>query len=96
VTTAQPEREEESWREPLLADTPELGGVWANRARVIPSQHEFTIDFIRVDYASEPPYNGIIVARVAFSPVLLAKLTATLEETLQEYSEEVRRGVMPG
>jgi hypothetical protein len=93
VTTAQPE--EESWREPLLADTREIGGVWANRARVVSSRHEFTIDFIRVDYASEPPHDGIIVARVALSPFLLAQLTAVLEETLQDYSEQVRREVMP-
>jgi hypothetical protein len=94
VTAEEPE--EEPWLvEPLLIDTPQLGGVWANWARVVPSDHEFTIDFVRVDHASGPPYQGIIVARVAFSPVLLAQLTQTLEETLQEYSEELRKGAMP-
>jgi hypothetical protein len=92
VTTAQPEEQPEP---ELLADTPQLGGVWANWARVVESEHEFTIDFVRLDYAIEPPHRGIIVARVAFSPVLLAKLTQTLEETLQKYSERVRGEVMP-
>ena len=28
----------------------DLGGVWANFARVTHSEHEFTLDFIRMDY----------------------------------------------
>lgn len=86
------EPEEESWLEPLLADTPQLGGVWANWARVVESEHEFTIDFVRVDYASGPPHQGIIVARVAMSPVLLTQLADTLQETLQKYIERIAKG----
>jgi Protein of unknown function (DUF3467) len=93
VTTAQPEQPEEE-PEPLLADTPQLGGVWANWARVVESEHEFTIDFVRLDYATEPPHQGIIVARVAISPILLAKLAQTLEEILQKYTEKGGREVM--
>ena len=90
MTTAQPEEEPE----PLLADTPQLGGVWANWARLVESEHEFTIDFVRRDYATGPPHQGIIVARVAFSPILLAKLAPTLEDALQRYTERGGREVM--
>jgi hypothetical protein len=40
--------------------------VWANDVLIAFSQHEFTLDFLRIDYASgSPPRRGVVAARVA-------------------------------
>src|SRR5438105_4641625 len=62
-------------------------GVWANFARVNHSEHEFTIDFVRLDYA-ERPLTGIIVARVAVSPLFITQLIGALNENWAKYAEK--------
>jgi hypothetical protein len=62
-------------------DSPELRGVWANYVEAIASEHEFTLDFYRLDHADRPPERGALVARVAFSEKLLLRLSELLQST---------------
>jgi hypothetical protein len=45
----------------------QLGGVYANFAFVSHSEHEFTLDFVRMAYGSQP-VQGVVVSRVSVSP----------------------------
>jgi hypothetical protein len=68
-----------------------LGGVWANFARVHHSEHEFTIDFMRLDYASvseEGEMQGVVVARVGLSPLFVRQLIAALEGNWMKYAKK--------
>ncbi len=67
------------------------GGSWANFALVHHSEHEFTIDFIRVDYATvseEGATQGIVVARVAVSPLFVRQLISALEDNWAKYAKK--------
>jgi hypothetical protein len=68
------------------------GGVWANFARVNHSEHEFTIDFVRIDYASasveEGTVDGIVVARVGVSPLFVTQLIGALQENWDKYARK--------
>lgn len=64
-----------------------LGGVWANFARVSHSPHEFTIDFVRIDFANAPSLTGTVVARVGVSPLFVTQLIAALNENWQRYAQ---------
>lgn len=61
----------------LTIDLAHRAGVWANWARVSHSEHEFTIDFARLDPVARR--SGIVVARVAMSPLVVARLMDTLQ-----------------
>ena len=39
----------------IFMDPSQLAGVWANFAQVSHSEHEFTLDFVRIDYTAQPP-----------------------------------------
>jgi hypothetical protein len=53
----------------IIIEPHQLAGVWANFAQVVHSEHEFTLDFVRMDYSQGiPPRRGIVVARVGLSP----------------------------
>jgi hypothetical protein len=62
-------------------------GVWANFARVNHSEHEFTIDFVRLDFASRP-VTGIVVARVAVSPLFITQLIGALNDNWGKYAQK--------
>ena len=63
-------------------------GVWANDAVVQTSDHEVTVDMLRVDHSVEPNI-GTVVARVAMSPVLLRQLIDELTDAWDTYAESV-------
>jgi Protein of unknown function (DUF3467) len=65
-------------------------GVWANDAIVNTSDHEVTVDLLRVDHAVEPEI-GTVVARVAMSPMLLRQLIDDLTDAWDSYAEGVAR-----
>ncbi len=68
-----------------------IGGVWSNFARVHHSEHEFTIDFMRLDYASvsdEGEMQGIVVARVGLSPLFVAQLIEALQDNWTKYAKK--------
>lgn len=65
------------------------GGVWANFAAVSHSPYEFTIDFVRLDFArqSEGLTPGQVVARVNLSPLMVTQLMEALESNWQKYAD---------
>ena len=67
-------------------DPQTAAGLWANFARVSHSPHEFTIDFVRLDFASQP-VTGIVVARVAVSPLFITQLIGALNSNWSKYAE---------
>lgn len=69
-------------------DLPEdhRGGVWANFARVTHSPYEFTLDFARLDFATAPDMQGVVVARVNLSPMLVTQLIRALETNWATYA----------
>ncbi len=64
----------------------DMGGVWANWARVGHSPYEFTIDFVRMDF-NDPP-SGVVVSRVNLSPLFVRQLMDALEENWRMYAEK--------
>jgi hypothetical protein len=65
----------------------DFGGVWANFARVAHSEHEFTIDFVRLDYTASP-LQGKVVARVNVSPLFVTQLIAALQDNWDKYARK--------
>jgi Protein of unknown function (DUF3467) len=63
----------------------QLAGVWANWADVRYSQHEFTIDFVRMD-PREP--HGIVVARVSSSSQFVMELIDTLNNVWHDWAKK--------
>jgi hypothetical protein len=63
-----------------------MAGVWANWAVVSHSEHEFTLDFVRIDGTAPPPGRGIVVARVAVSPLLVTQLIDALSRNWSMYA----------
>ena len=73
----------------IIIQPDQLGGVWANFARVTHSEHEFTLDFVRMDYGEgSPPRRGIVVARVGFSPLFVLQLIEALNLNWAKYAEK--------
>jgi hypothetical protein len=71
----------------IEADAGLLGGVYANFAMVNHSPFEFTLDFVRIDYA-RGGMDGVLVSRVNMSPAFVRNLIDTLEENWQRYAEK--------
>lgn len=67
----------------------QAGGVWSNFARVNHSEHEFTIDFMRLDYASlaNGVMEGVVVARVGVSPLFVTQLIGALQDNWDKYAK---------
>jgi hypothetical protein len=70
----------------VLIDPSQQAGVWANFARVSHSPYEFTLDFIRLDFAQKSP-KGIVVSRVSLSPLLVSQLIRVLNENWEIYEK---------
>lgn len=67
------------------------GGAWSNFAQVSHSEHEFTIDFMRLDYSrisADGEMPGIVVARVGVSPLFVRQLITALEENWAKYAKK--------
>ncbi len=79
----QPEKEDVHIR----IDPQQQAGVWANFALVNHSEHEFTLDFVRLDYSSSPR-QGIVVGRIAVSPLFITQLIAALQDNWNKYAEK--------
>src|SRR5688572_6200656 len=79
----------------IIIEPDEMAGVWANWARVSHSLYEFTLDFVRLDFAQK---NGIVVARVSVSPLFISQLIDALTENWSKYAkkafpQEVQNGL---
>lgn len=66
----------------------DAGGVWANFASVSHSPYEFTIDFARVNWGGSPLQDGVVVARVNVSPLLVSQLIDALQENWAKFAEK--------
>jgi|SRR5215210_124212 len=71
----------------IIIEPAQMAGVWANFAQVSHSEHEFQIDFIRMDTAQ--PNTGIVVARVAVSPLFVTQLIAALQNNWDKFVPKV-------
>lgn len=69
----------------IMINEDQMAGVWANWARVQHSPYEFTLDFVRMDFAGQPP-QGIVVSRVSVSPLLVSQLIDALNENWSTYT----------
>ena len=69
----------------ILIDPAHMGGVYANYARVSHSPFEFTVDFVRMDWPSQ---QGVVVARVALSPLMVDQLITALSRNWSLYAEK--------
>jgi hypothetical protein len=99
VTEAPQEQPEH--RIELVLEPQHMAGVWANWARINHSEHEFTLDFVRLDHSESPPRRGIFVARVGVSPLFITQLIDLLQANWSSYAakampKEVRGGDEPG
>ena len=84
--TEQPPGRDQPQEPQIMIDQGQMAGVWANFARVSHSPYEFTLDFVRMDYASAPP-QGIVVARVSLSPLMVTQLIEALGRNWDVYAE---------
>jgi len=86
-----PDEEKNEVRLNIRLPEAQAGGVWANFAGVTHSEHEFTIDFMRLDYSTATADNeiqGIVVARVGVSPAFVRQLIAALEDNWANYAKK--------
>jgi hypothetical protein len=59
--------------------------LWANWAQVSYTEHEFTIDFVRMDPLLS---RGIVVARLSGSPTFVMQLIDTLNNVWQDWAKK--------
>ena len=71
----------------VYLDRKDAGGVWANFARVSHSEHEFTLDFMRLDQTTQP-VQGVVVARVNVSPLFVTQLIEALNSNWEKYADK--------
>ena len=81
------ELDEESADGQIFMPAEQAAGVYANWAQVSHSEHEFTLDFVRMDYSAQP-LRGVVVARVSVSPLFITQLISALEENWRLYAEK--------
>jgi Protein of unknown function (DUF3467) len=79
--------EEERREAQIFLPPDQQAGVWANWAQVHHSDHEFTIDFVRMEYAATP-LTGLVVSRVSVSPLFVTQLIDALQENWRKYAEK--------
>jgi hypothetical protein len=65
----------------------QMAGVWANFAQVSHSEHEFTLDFVRIQYGSEP-LTGVVVSRISVSPLFVTQLIDALRDNWQKFADK--------
>src|SRR3954453_6212297 len=82
-----PDEPEEAKAEIILPPE-QMAGVWANFASVSHSEHEFTIDFVRMDGTAPPPGRGIVVARVSMSPLFTTQLIDALQKNWSGFAQK--------
>lgn len=74
----------------LQIDNDMRGGVWSNFAVVSHSEHEFTIDFARLDHGQvvDGKVPGIVVSRVNLSPLMVSQLLDALGDNWRRYAQK--------
>ena len=67
----------------IVIEPSQMAGGWANLGAVSHSEPGFRIDFVRRDPANTN--NGIVVARVAVSPLFVTQLIDTLQDNWDKF-----------
>jgi uncharacterized protein DUF3467 len=67
----------------IIIPPEEFGGRWANVAQLQRTPHELTLDFVRVGPQGQ---FGQVVARINFSPLLLAELRDLFNNAWTQYT----------
>lgn len=80
-----PQQPGEAQQANIVIPPDEFGGRWANVAQLQRTPHELTLDFIRVGPQGQ---FGTVVARINFSPLLLAQLVELFNDTWAQYTQE--------
>ena len=79
------EPEEEPKTHEIIIQPEQLAGLWANFAQVSYTEHEFTIDFVRLDPLLP---RGIVVARLSRSATFIMQLIDTLNTVWQDWAKK--------
>ena len=83
---SEPENpEEEPKPHEIIIQPEQLAGLWANFAQVSYTEHEFTIDFVRLDPLLP---RGIVVARLSGSATFIMQLIDTLNTVWQDWAKK--------
>jgi len=86
--TMSDEQDSDPRREAQIFLPPEqMAGVWANFANVSHSEHEFTLDFVRLQHGGDPLV-GVVVSRISVSPLFITQLIEALQTNWQKYAEK--------
>ena len=89
LMSSNPDDDEKEEEEVIITvPVDQQAGVWANWAAINESDHEFTIDFARVDH-SVTPNVGIVVARVGMSPRMLRQLLDRLDVAWSSFTDNL-------
>lgn len=81
----QPRKPGEAQGPNIMLPPEEFGGRWANAANLQRTPHELTLDFLRIGPQGQM---GTVVARINFSPLLLAELVELFNNAWQQYTQE--------
>ncbi len=79
-----PQEQPEEQSLEIALDQSMRAGVYANWAQVSHTIHEFNIDFVRLDPLV--PGQGVVVARIAFSPLFVTQLVDALQRNWEKYA----------
>ena len=71
----------------IMVPETQVAGVWANFAVVGHSPHEFTLDFVRVEFDGDAPKRGVVVSRISVSPLFITQLIDALQENWARYAQ---------
>ena len=86
-TPSSPDLDQDEAQYTIYYDPSMAAGSWANHANIIYSAHEFTIDFVRMNFDANPN-EGILVHRVNVSPKMAIHLAEQLKERIEAFSHD--------
>ena len=87
MNEGEEDTEREGVQPEILIQPEQMAGVWANFARVSHSPYEFTLDFVRLEFGSQPP-RGIVVSRISVSPLFIDELITALKTNWDLYARK--------
>ena len=86
-TPSSPDSDQDEAQYTIYYDPSMAAGSWANHANIMYSAHEFTIDFVRMNFDASPN-EGVLVHRVNVSPWLAIHLVEQLKESIEKFSRD--------
>ena len=86
-SSAEPGEEERPYT--IYYDPNMVAGSWANHTNIMYSDHEFTIDFVRMNIHGDTN-EGVLVHRVNVSPWLAIHLADQLNERVKQFYQDLK------